>query len=210
VGKTLVACALVRLLRARGTDAVGFKTVATGAENGRWEDAEALCAAASNVEPLELVCPLRFQAPLAPVQAAKAEGLRVDFDVARRALQELRARHACVVVEGVGGLLVPLDEHTLVLDFMRECGFPAVLVAQARLGTVNHTLLTLRELDRAGVSVAALVLNVTHPADAANAAPSAEEIARHGRKVDALVPFLGAAPSAERQKQTAGHLATIL
>jgi len=210
VGKTLVACALVRLLLARGVDAVGFKPIATGVENGRWEDAEALREAAGRVEPLELVCPLRFKAPMAPVQAAKLEGQAVDLTVAWRALKELQARHACIVAEGVGGLLVPLDERTLVLDFLHETGFPAVLVAKAQLGTVNHTLLTLRELDRAGVSVAALVLNITRPEDAVNAAPSAEEIARHGHKVDAVVPFISAMKPADAQKEVMVHLACLL
>ncbi|MCZ7643712.1 MAG: dethiobiotin synthase [Planctomycetota bacterium] len=191
VGKTLVACALVRLLRARGVDAVGFKPVASGAENGRWEDAEALHAASERVEPLERLCPLRFAAPLAPVPAAKLEGRAVSLDISRRALAECFDRRARVIVEGIGGLLVPLDERTLVADFLAETGLPALVVARAQLGTVNHTLLTLNELARRGVSVAGVVMNVTRAEDAENAEPSRAEIERHaGRALDAVLPFV--------------------
>jgi dethiobiotin synthetase len=201
VGKTLVACALIRLFRQRGLDAVGFKPIATGAESGRWLDAEALCDASYRVEPPEKVCPLRYAAALAPVPAARLEGAAPDLDAAREAMRELAGRHELLVAEGVGGLLVPMDSRTLLVDFVRETRLPAVLVARAALGTINHTLLSLRELDRAGVPVAALILNVTRAEDAANVSPSRQEIERHaGRTISAVIPHLelkadaGAAP----------------
>lgn len=189
-GKTLVACALLKLLRRAGIDAVGFKPVATGVEDGKWLDVEALYAASAGAEPRERICPLRFAAPMAPVQAAKREGIELDMGPARRALAELASRHALVVAEGIGGLLVPLDERTLVLDFIKQSGFPALVVCKAQLGTVNHTLLTLRELDRAGVPVAAVIMNVTRAEDTENARPSVEEIERHTRhRIAATISF---------------------
>lgn len=189
-GKTVVTCALIRLLRSRGVDAVGFKPMVSGEVDGRWEDIDALCEASNHVEPPEHVCPLRFRAPMAPVQAAKLEGAEIDVAVSERALSELAKRHSMVVAEGIGGLLVPLDEQTLVVDFIKRTGFHAVLVTKAQLGTVNHTLLTLRELDRAGIPVAGVIMNVTAEEDADNAEPSIEEIERHaGLQFAAMIPF---------------------
>jgi dethiobiotin synthetase len=192
VGKTLVACALIRILRERGVDAVGFKPVATGQESGRWPDAEALREASGETEPVERICPLRYKAPLSPLAAAKLEGAVPDLGLARRALVELSARHACVVAEGIGGLLVPLDRTTLLLNFIQATGFPVVLVARAGVGTISHTLLSLRELERARVSLAALIVNVTRKADEGNVAHCVPEIEHHAwRKVSAVIPYLG-------------------
>ncbi len=192
VGKTLISCALLRMLRTRGMDAVGYKPIVTGCENGRWSDADALHAASDRIEPLERICPLRFHAPMAPVPAAALEEREIDLDAARSALERLAARHACVVAEGIGGLLVPLDKRTLVADFIGARAFRVVLVAKAQLGTVNHTLLTLNELHRRGLDVAAVIMNVTRPEDADNAQASRAEIERHaGRAIDATLPYFG-------------------
>src|SRR6185295_14121252 len=97
VGKTLVACALIRLLRERGIDAVGFKPIVTGESAGRWEDAEDLAQASERAEPIETICPLRFKAPMAPVPAAKLEQRTPDLALAFRALSELQERHPAIV-----------------------------------------------------------------------------------------------------------------
>jgi dethiobiotin synthetase len=189
VGKTLVACAIVRLLRERSVDAVGFKAVVTGQEDGKWADAEALHQASEGAEPLEILCPIRLRAPLAPVPAAKEEGATLHLDLARAAWRDLHARHSVVIVEGIGGLLVPLDEKVLQLDFIAELKLPVLLVARAGLGTINHTLLSLRELRRAQVPVAGLILNVTRAEDAANVQHSLPEILRFaGGMVPTVVP----------------------
>lgn len=192
VGKTLVSCALVRLLRESGVDATGFKPVASGAINGRWGDAEALRAAGGNKEPLEHICPLRFHAPRAPAVAARREGVVPDLDLVRYELARLTERYAAVVAEGVGGLLVPLTSKFLLLDLLREVRFPLVVVARAGLGTINHTLLTLREAERAGLETAALILNETEPEDAAAIAETRAEIERFShRKVSAVLDYGG-------------------
>jgi dethiobiotin synthetase len=193
VGKSLVACALVRLLRRQGVDAVGFKPVATGAVEGFYDDAEALFEASARSEPLERICPIRLALPLAPTLAAKAEGRAVDLGLAREAFSGLRGRHEALVVEGVGGLLAPLSQQELVVDFARWTALPVVVVCRAGLGTINHTLLTLRELLRAGLPLAGVVLNTTCAADGELAAGAKEEIERlGGRKLLAILPFLSA------------------
>jgi dethiobiotin synthetase len=193
VGKTLVACALLRILRARGVDAVAFKPVATGEEGGALADVEALWQASEGAEPRERICPVRYRAALAPVPAAEREKREPSLAPAREALRKLAARHPVIVAEGIGGLLVPLDRQTLLVDFMCEAAFPVVLVARAGLGTINHTLLSLRELDRAGLNLAALVMNVTRAEDTASARESVREIERHAAHgcLAVVLPHLG-------------------
>jgi dethiobiotin synthetase len=177
------------LVRERSVDAVGFKAIVTGQEDGKWADAEALHLASDGVEPLEKLCPIRLKPPLAPVPAAKEEGTVLNLDEARHAWHELNDRHRVVIVEGIGGLLVPLDEKILQLDFMAELQLPVLLVARAALGTINHTLLSLRELRRAKLPVAGIILNVTRAEDASNVSYSLSEIARFaGGMVPTVVP----------------------
>jgi len=174
VGKTLVACALVRGLRARGLDVGGMKPIETGVGEAGPQDALALRAAAGDRDPLDDVCPQRFALAAAPSVAAAAEARRVELWAIRRAHQRLEARHGCVVVEGAGGLLVPIAEGFSMADLARELELPLLVVARAALGTINHTLLTLEASVARGLSVAGVVIchstGVLAPADAANLA----------------------------------------
>lgn len=203
VGKTLVSCALLHMLREEGLQAAGFKPVSCGTEAGRmpggngqwleggiWADAEALRAAAGGKQTLDAVSPLRFQAPLAPTLAAKAEGRTVELDRARQTFAELKKTFDAVVVEGVGGWLVPLDEKTLAADFAAEIGWPVLVVARTGLGTINHTLLTVREIRRAGLELAGVILS-----DSGSGLPqpgAVGEIERiAGLKILAVLPDVG-------------------
>jgi len=158
VGKTVVACALVRALRARGLDVGVMKPVETGVGPDGPHDALALRAAAGDADPLDDVCPQRFALPAAPTVAAAAEDRAVDLGAVRAAFDRLRARHEMLVVEGAGGLLVPAARNATLADLARELDLPLVIAARAALGTINHTLLTLeaaraRDLVVAGVVV---------------------------------------------------------
>jgi len=194
VGKTLVSCSLVRWLRTSGVDGVGFKPVATGEVPGEWTDSVGLYEASDRCEPIEKICPLRFKLPVAPTIAARHEGIEADMNLARWAVSELCSRHKAVIVEGVGGLLAPLDENTLVLDFAVQLGFPILLVCRAALGTINHTLLSLREIERSPLKLAGIVMNVTHAGDTELAGETRAEIERISkRKIDATIPYLARA-----------------
>jgi dethiobiotin synthetase len=158
VGKTMVACALLRALRARGVDAGGMKPVETGVGPDGPRDALALLAAAGGGDPLEIVCPQRFALAAAPTVAAEAEGRRVELERVRTAFAKLAARHAHLVVEGAGGLLAPAAEGASMADLAAELGLALLVVARASLGTINHTRLTLevaraRGLPLAGVAI---------------------------------------------------------
>jgi dethiobiotin synthetase len=191
VGKTEVACALLRAARAAGLDAVGMKPAQSGATPGEPSDAERLREASDRVEPLEAICPYALRAPLAPAVAARLEGIAISLPRILEAAQALAARHAAVIVEGAGGLLVPLTERETYADLAAALGLPVLVVARAGLGTVNHTALTVEALRRRGLSVAAIVLNRTAPEDDPSVPHNAAEIARlTGIPPAALLPFV--------------------
>jgi dethiobiotin synthetase len=158
VGKTLVACTLVRALRAAGIDAGAMKPVETGVGEAGPLDALALRRAAGDRDPLDDVCPYRFALPAAPSVAARHAARRIELELLRDAFDHIAARRAAVVVEGAGGLLVPLAPQLDMAGLAASLALPVVVVARASLGTINHTLLTLeaaraRDLEVAGVVV---------------------------------------------------------
>lgn len=191
VGKTVVACALIRRLAEAGVDVGAMKPIETGVGEEGPLDALALQAAAGGVDTLDDVCPQRFALPAAPTVAAAAEGRRVEVWAIRRAYELLSARHDCVVVEGAGGLLVPASEEHSMADLARELELPLIVVARATLGTINHTLLTLEAAVARGLSVAGVVIShsagVLSGADEANLAALRRALA--GSLVGELPPL---------------------
>jgi len=156
VGKTAVAAALARLLRDRGVDAGVMKPAATGVPPD--DDADLLAAAAGCDDPLDLLCPVRLRDPLAPAVAADREGRAVDPGAVRAAFAALAARHRFVVVEGTGGLLVPLAWGWTAADLAEEVGLPLLLVGRAGLGTLNHCALALEAARARGLRVLGVIL----------------------------------------------------
>ncbi|CAM3537767.1 dethiobiotin synthase [Hydrogenibacillus schlegelii] len=160
VGKTVFTALLVRWLRRRGVDAVPMKAVQSGAAaEDPAGDAARLLRAAGVTVPKEALVPYAFRAPLAPAVAADKAGVRVELGRILAAYQALRRRHRHVVVEGAGGLMVPIAGDILIVDLMERLGLPAVVVARSGLGTVNHTLLSLHLLRARGIPVVGVVLN---------------------------------------------------
>lgn len=189
VGKTLVACALLRALRASGVDAGGFKPVETGVGEAGPLDAIALREAAGGGDALEQVCPQRFALPAAPTVAAEAEGRKVDLAAIDAAFEALSARHEFLVVEGAGGLLVPAAEGLSMADLAGRWHLPLVVVTRAALGTINHTRLTLEAAAARGLRVEGLVVShADGPLSAADAANLRPLLDAPG------VPLLGVVP----------------
>ncbi len=122
-------------------------------------DAIALREAAATSDPLEQICPQTFAVPAAPTVAAQAEEREVDAETIRAAWRELSRRHELMVVEGAGGLLVPLWKGATMADLARELDLPLVLVARAALGTINHTLLSIEAAERRGLMIAGVVIS---------------------------------------------------
>lgn len=191
VGKTEVSVALVAGWRARGLDVGGMKPAQSGGGSEAESDAGRIHAASGGGDPPELVCPYSFAAPLAPAVAARLEGRSVSFDHVLGCARELSRRHAAVLVEGSGGLLVPLTETRTYLDLAWALGMPVLVVARAGLGTVNHTALTCETLRVRGLEVRGVVLN-RPTADADPSEPyNAGEIERlTGVRVLASLPHL--------------------
>jgi dethiobiotin synthetase len=163
VGKTVVAAAIAEHLRRKGRRVAVCKPVATGCTLQREglisEDAELLAACADAQHPLDVICPQRFAAPLAPALAAEAVGQVVDEASIDAAIAEMAAVSDVMVIEGVGGAMVPIAPKRTVLDWALELDAPTIIVARPGLGTINHTLLTVQALRNAGVVVAGVVIN---------------------------------------------------
>jgi dethiobiotin synthetase len=202
VGKTVVTAALVTLLRREGLDAAPMKPVQTGCPRGEARqrvppDLEFVLQAAgmadcSSADRL-LMCPYRFKAPCSPHLAAQREGREIDVGYVGECFNALCRTRDVVVVEGAGGILVPLTADRMMLDLAAQFGIPVVLVSRPGLGTINHTLLSLREMDRGGVRVLGVVLNDSTPARRGYIERDNEKtIERLGRTVIlGRLPFIG-------------------
>jgi len=215
VGKTVVAGAIARWLKGDGRRVAVCKPVATGCVHRREglvsEDAEFLAHCADAPHPLDLVCPQRYREPLAPGVAAQREGRPVDWESINRAIALMCRDSDFMVVEGVGGVMTPIDERHTFLDIAAGLGLPAVVVARAGLGTINHTLLTLWALRSRGVSTAGVVIN-RYPADTP---PLAEETNPRAIEKWGRVPVLCIVPESEmprspRQSPIPGAIASAI
>ena len=151
IGKTHAACALIHALREAGYVTCGMKPVASGCESTpqglRNEDALALQAAGSASVDYGLVNPIALIEPMAPHLAAAHVGVAISLPPLRRAFDQLRENHQRVVVEGVGGWLVPLAPGLSAADIAKEWQLPVILVIGLRLGCINHALLSARAIE---------------------------------------------------------------
>jgi len=150
-----------------------MKPVETGCVEGGGklvpQDAAALKEASGCELPLEQICPYRFREPLAPSVAAEREAIRIDIDYLMSGYGEISETHDITIVEGAGGLLVPLLPSYTYADFAKVLKLPVIVVAENKLGMVNHLLLTLEHASCKGLSVLGYVLNQieSHPSLAA-------------------------------------------
>lgn len=190
VGKTQVASALLSLLADAGLHPAPFKPYESGCTHlSRPADALELRAAARSTDPLDQICVHRFRAPLAPGVAAARLGRMPDVRPVLAAFRRFGDRP--LVVEGAGGLLVPLDRRRDVIDLVEELELPVVLVARAGLGTLNHTGLSLRLLESRRIPVLAVVLSRSSPVRDPSVDDNAAWLARrHGVRVLGPVPYL--------------------
>lgn len=164
VGKTTLAAGLMHLLMKGGCQAAYFKPVASGEVelNGARVPADAaFVRAASGFEGDWMeTTPFSFADEVAPHLAARIAGRVIDKKVILDTLAQLKARYDVIVAEGAGGLMVPLaEEGSLQVEWIREMGFSCLLATRAGLGTINHTLLTLRVAREAGLKVNGIVVN---------------------------------------------------
>jgi dethiobiotin synthetase len=197
VGKTLTCAALIHALRAAGAKPVPMKPIAAGAAevDGRMinEDTLALMHAAGlGVDAASDVTPLLLREPMAPHLAAAREKRRIELEPIRAAFLRMCAAGDFVVVEGVGGFVVPLDDRLDTVDLARTLHLPVLLVVGMRLGCLNHALLTARAIEASGLPFAGWIANHV---DRGMAVPD-ENVAALKARLGA--PLLGRFPFAAR------------
>lgn len=188
IGKTWLACALLRQWRSEGRRPAAIKPVLSGfdSQQPQASDAGALLAALGrDVSPAELdaIAPWRFAPPLSPDMAAALEGRRIDFDelveFSRRAVA---AAARPLLIEGVGGVMAPLDKRHTVRDWIAASGLPCVLVAGSYLGSLSHTLTALEALQKVGAGVTAIAINES-PDSAVALDAALESLSSHARGI---------------------------
>jgi len=190
VGKTFVACALATALRTGGRRVGVMKPVETGVVD-RPEDALRLAAAAGDASPLDDICPYRLRAPLAPSVAAAGEGVVIDVDRLVQAIARRAAGVDVLLVEGAGGLLVPIAGTTTFLDLAVRAALPVLLVGANRLGTVNHCALSARVARLAGLDLRGFVLSQPAAQTDESSATNAEVVATlTGLRCRGVLPHL--------------------
>jgi dethiobiotin synthetase len=161
VGKTHTILQLLRLLRRAGVACAGFKPICCGDRR----DAELLLASGAEGLVIDEINPLWLKTPLAPFAAARIEGAKIDVEQIMSAFRALQRRVETVIVEGVGGWLVPIRTDYFVSDLATDMKLPVLAVVQNRLGCLNHTALTVQSVLEHGLPCAGVVLNDVLGAD---------------------------------------------
>ena len=149
VGKTVATGMIAKALAKAGKKVITQKMIQTGCEHVS-EDIEATQG---------LTCPYIFTYPCSPHMAAAKDGRRIDLDTITQATRRLRETYEYVLLEGAGGLMVPNDMESLTIDYVKEQAYPLILVTSGKLGSINHTLLSLYACERYGIEVKAIVYN---------------------------------------------------
>jgi dethiobiotin synthetase len=160
VGKTLVSCALSAALARRGMRICAMKPIETGVTPGDpLRDGARLALAANDARPLAMTAPITFPHPSAPIVAARRAGSFIDLQLLDASVHEASIDHDVLLVEGAGGLLVPITEHLAFDALFARWSLDLVVVAANRLGVINHVRLTLAAARAADLRVRAVVLN---------------------------------------------------
>lgn len=163
IGKTYVSCLLLQVLTAQNKAVVGMKPIAAGSEHGQWQDVE-LLRAAGNVEvPRDYLNPYALQMPIAPHIAAGQEGVAIEIAHIEQCYDRLARNADVVVVEGIGGFLVPINADETTADLARALNLSVLLVVGMRLGCVSHALLTVQAIQQTGLRLAGWVANCIDP-----------------------------------------------
>jgi dethiobiotin synthetase len=192
IGKTFVSSALIRHLRSAGHPVRAIKPVVSGFDQASWQESDPavlLCALGRPVtlQEIELLSPWRFAAPLSPDIAARQEGRAIAFtELIAFCRNTARSSHGTLLIEGIGGVMVPLDDHRTVLDWMSVLRAPIVLVTGTYVGAISHTLTSLEVLARRNLDIAAVAVSES----TGSAASLADIVATVQRFADAI-PVIG-------------------
>jgi dethiobiotin synthetase len=159
VGKTFVTSGLVRFARSKGRHVIAMKPICTG-DNG---DVRQLLAACGGCEQEQIINPIRYRTPVAPYTASIIEDRQIDLDAIRRAFERLIKQYSNVLVEGSGGIAVPIRAEYDYRDLARDLGLNVIVVAANRLGVLNHARLTIESIQAARLNCTLVALNALNP-----------------------------------------------
>ena len=221
VGKTVITAALIHAIRLLGLKVCGMKPIETGCLKPKSKvqssklkvkeevlippDGMFLKKMADMDDPIDLITPIRLENPLAPLPASEIEDIPVDIKKIRKSYAELSEKYEVVVVEGVGGLLVPIKRNYFVLDLARDLGLPIIVVSRPGLGTINHTMLTVNYAIKEGLTVAGIIINYSLPPEGTPAEKTNPEVI----KQISPVPIIGIFPYLEDVERTAIEKAAV-
>lgn len=195
VGKTIVAGGLAALYKNKGLDVGVMKPIATGCKKVNnaliSDDAIFLKRSAEVDDEYGLINPVSLEQPLAPTVAARLSNTRIDLEKIRMDYDSLCERHEYLIVEGIGGLLVPIDAYYFVVDLANEMELPLIIVCRPNVGTINHTLLTVSYAREHGLDVKGIIINEsTENCDDVVKKTNADEIKRlTNLPVLGMIPF---------------------
>ena len=158
IGKTIVAGGIVAYLKESGVNIGVMKPISSGGT----EDAEFLKQIANLDDPLSLINPIALKNPLAPSVAAELEGIEIDLSSIEKVYNQLKNKYDLLVVEGVGGIAVPLFKDILVTHLIRQLNLPIIIVGHLGLGTISHTMLSVAFAKQANLQILGIILNSTH------------------------------------------------
>ena len=165
IGKTVATGMLAKQLLQQGKSVITQKPVQTGCQDIADDIAvhrKIMGIPMQEADKQGLTMPEIFNYPASPHLAARLDGRTLDLDKIRTATQELAAQYEIVLVEGAGGLMVPLTENLLIIDYIRQQGYPVILVTSGWLGSINHTLLSFAALKQYGIQLHSLIFNHIH------------------------------------------------
>lgn len=195
VGKTVVTACLATLFKNQNVGVM--KPIETGVDpecsSTANSDTKFLMEVSGTTDAEEEVCPLRLKTPASPYQASQIAGTSIQPATILKMFNTLQSRHPMMLVEGVGGLLVPITASYNVADLARDIGLPLILVSRIRLGTLNHTLLTLNAARQYGLNIKGIILNKQETDDLDDVEKQQEKL------IEELsdIPILGICPYIE-------------
>jgi dethiobiotin synthetase len=191
IGKTFVTTGLIRCLRGDAGTVNAIKPLVTGFDPEAWQDSDpaALLAALGRTMTLDeaaRISPWRFKAPLSPDMAARREGCAIPFTQLVEFCRETSRRSGgLLLIEGIGGIMVPLDEHRTVLDWISVLRIPVILVTGTYVGTISHTLTALEVLARRNLNIAAVAVSESQ-SSAASLAETMDSIGHFANALDVI------------------------
>lgn len=200
VGKTFVAVGILRALREKGLNVCPMKPVETGCRKIKGklipQDTLRLIRASDVKEPIDLINPYAFKHPLAPSVAAELEGAVIRKKKILSAYDYLLNKYELIVIEGAGGIMVPIYKRYSFLDLIKDLDVPIIIVSRPGLGTINHTLLTIETAKKRGIKILGVIINcATKTKTGIAEKTNPETIERFGG-----VPVLGIVPYSKNQK----------